>query len=120
MLLKIAIPKELMTENLMTQVGIPCVCSIWDEFEVQLHSPLPAAGGKIEGWSSEEIDYRAPAAAGGTWKQHAHSRITLREVADDTYEVMDLDMFYPPLGWLPVIAGGAYAEPLKGLYDEEK
>jgi len=120
MLLKIAIRKNLRTEHLLTHAGIPCVCAVGRDFEVQLHAPLDAATGKIEGWDCDEIAYRAPAGAGGRLTHLKHGRITLREVSTDTYEVVDLDMFYEQFGWLPVVAGGAYASPLEGLHDDEE
>ena len=121
MLLRIAIEKNLRTERLLTRAGIPCVCAIGGrDFEVQLHSPLGSATGKVEGWDSDEIAYRAPAYAGGTLTHFAHARISLREVSADTYEVVSLDMFYEWFGWVPVVADGAYATPLEGLWDEEE
>jgi hypothetical protein len=120
MLLKITTEMNLRTEHLLTHAGIPCVCAIGREFEVQLHAPLDSATGRIEGWDPDEIAYRAPAGAGGRLTHLAHGRITLREVSSDTYEVVDLDMFYERFGWVPVVADGAYASPLEGLWDEEE
>jgi len=120
MLLKIVIRKNLRTEKLLTHAYIPCVCSIGKEFKVQLNPPFDAVTGIVEGWSSEEIAYRAPAGGGGTLTHYAHSRITLRLVSEDTYEVVALDMFYEKFGWLPVVAEGSYATPLQGLWDEEE
>lgn len=118
MLLRIELPHNIVSQQLLRQREIPCVCYIGKSFELRLESPFASAVGVVDDWDRMALEERAPAGAGGQWTHCRHGRMTLRKISDGVYEVRELAMFYEAHGWLPVICDGTYALA-KEVWDEE-
>lgn len=119
MRLRINLPNDLTSQNLVRQKDIPCVCKVSNVFELELLSPHLNIGGIVEGWSANEIAARVPAGGGGRYTHVRYGLVTLQESGVGVLEVRSLSMFYEAYGWLPVVAKGYYATPHAGLWDEE-
>jgi hypothetical protein len=118
MKLKIFFPKNMITDSLIRQERIPCVCRISTEFEISFSDTVPASSGTVLDWDRRELEQRAAAGAGGKYTHHSNSLITLNPMGDDLYEIVDLEMFYDNFGWCAVMKNGEYAPP-GSFWDEE-
>jgi hypothetical protein len=106
--LKVHFPKNLITKTLLEQARIPCLSRIGRDFEILFQSPLPEAGGLVEGWTFEAIDSRVPAGVGGQYRHYAFSTVTLAPLGDDAYSIVQLAFFNRAVGWCPIIENGDY------------
>ncbi|WP_072412243.1 hypothetical protein [Pseudomonas sp. NFACC04-2] len=111
MKLKIEFPKNLVTDELLGQKRIPCVCKIASEFEVFFAETIPESSGVVLGWDRKELELRAVAGAGGQYTHHASGLITLKDIGGGVYEIIDLEMFYRSFGWCAILRDGEYAPP---------
>lgn len=118
MMLKIKFPDNLITDELIGQVRIPCLCKISTEFEISFLDTVPESSGIVLDWSREELEQRAVAGAGGEYTHYNNGLITLKKIAEGTFEIVDLEMFYRNFGWCVVLRGGEYAPP-GNFWDEE-
>lgn len=119
MKLHIHFPKNLVTESLLRQKKIPCLCRIGKNFEILFQHPLPEALGTVEGWDIEEVLKRAPAGAGGQYTYYSFSAVTLREIKSNLYQIIDWDLFNRSVGWCHILVNGEYAPPGNFGDDEE-
>ncbi|MDH0650327.1 hypothetical protein N5D48_26105 [Pseudomonas sp. GD03858] len=118
MKLNITFPENLITNELLGQKLIPCVCKISKEFEVSFSETVPESSGLVSDWDRKELELRALAGGGGRYTHHANSLITLEKISESSYKIIDLEMFYRSYGWCAVIRGGEYAPP-GDFWDEE-
>lgn len=118
MKLLIDFPKNLITDELLGQVKIPCLCKISDIFEVRFFDTVPESDGAIVDWDRNELELRAMPGTGGQYTHHAFSLITLEKIDQGSYRVIGLEMFYTTFGWCCVLADGKYAPP-RNFWDEE-
>lgn len=118
MKLKIDFPKNMITDNLLRQERIPCLCKIARDFEICFSDTVPNSSGVVLEWDRGELELRAPAGAGGKYTHYSNGLITLGLNNDDFYEIVDLDMFYDNLGWCAVVRNREYAPP-GDFWDEE-
>jgi hypothetical protein len=118
MMLRIKFPENLITEQLVVQEDIPCLCRVSKEFEVVFEDPLPEVTGVVAGWDRKMLEQRAPAGAGGRYTHYVPGRITLRKVEGDEFVIVSLSFFYCSFGWCPILEGNEYATP-KPIWDEE-
>lgn len=118
MKIKIDFPKNMITDGLIVQERIPCVCKIARNFEVCFSDTVPESSGIVEEWDRQALESRAVAGGGGEYTHYANGLITLRKIDDHYYEITDLQMFYYLYGWCYVVKNGEYAEPGK-FWDEE-
>jgi HEAT repeat protein len=95
-------------QELKKQKDVPCVCRVGRHFKVVFEPPLPESEGLVHGWDEEQIRQRAPDLVGGPYLHHCHAIITLDEVGQDVYRILDLSMFYESLGWCPIVVDGEY------------
>lgn len=118
--LELTIAKNLLTQRLLEQREIPCVCRIRGlHFEIIFIEPLPEAHGKVSNWDSKKIDERAPAYGGGTHTHNCFGRVSLKRIEGDRYAVVDLAFFNRAVGWCPIIIDGDYG-PVGSFWDEEE
>ncbi|MGR9229521.1 hypothetical protein [Rhizobium leguminosarum] len=116
---ELTIAKNLLTETLLVQRGIPCLCRIRGlEFEIAFVDPLPAANGKVSDWDHKKIDERAPAGAGGKYTHYCFGTVSLTPLGDDKYEVVDLAFFNRSVGWCPIVIDREYG-PGGSFWDDE-
>lgn len=101
----------MITDELLGQVKIPCLCKVSDKFEVHFFDTVPESDGIVADWDRDELELRAVAGAGGEYTHYAFSLITIDRVSEGVYNVLDLEMFYTTFGWCPVLMGGRYAPP---------
>lgn len=118
MKLRLEFPDNLITSELLMQELIPCLCKVSDDFEVTFFDTSPQVTGVMEGWDRDELELRAISSIGGKFTHNACSRVTIKQVADDLYDVVHLEMFYRSYGWCVVMRDGRYAEP-RQFWDEE-
>ena len=118
MKLNIKFPDNLVTDDLLRQQRIPCLCKISTRFEISFSVTIPESTGLVFDWSREELELRAVAGAGGQYTHYANSLITLSKIGQDLYEIIDLEMFYRSFGWCTVLRNGQYAVP-GNFWDEE-
>ncbi len=79
MKLKIDFPENLITDDLLKQEQIPCVCKISNEFEIYFSDTVPKSAGLVLDWDRQELELRAVAGGGGEYTHHANSLITLKK-----------------------------------------
>ena len=118
MMLLIDFPQNMVTKDLLGQVEIPCLCKVSDKFEVHFFDSTPESDGLIVEWDRRELELRAVPGVGGEYSHHALGLITIREVSEGTYEVVDLELFSSMFGWCPVMISGQYAPPGR-FWDKE-
>ncbi|MDF3848009.1 hypothetical protein [Achromobacter denitrificans] len=118
MKLKIKFPKDIRTGYLLSQERVPCLCKVSKEFEVSFSDTVPESSGVVFEWDRKELELRAIAGAGGQYTHYANSLITLKEIDVDTYQIIDLEMFYARFGWCVILKNGEYARP-GDFWDEE-
>lgn len=118
MKLRIDFPKNMITQELLGQVRIPCLCKVSDKFEIHFFNTIPESDGVVEDWDRRELELRAVAGAGGQYTHYAHGLITIKGAPDGAFRIVDLEMFYTTFGWCPVIIDGEYAPPGE-FWDEE-
>ena len=118
MKIHISFPKNIITEDLLSQDKIPCLCKVSREFEIFFFDSNPQVSGVVADWDRGELELRAVPSVGGQFTHNACSLITIKPIEPDVYEVVHLEMFNRSFGWCVVIAAGAYAEPGK-FWDEE-
>ncbi|WP_130099354.1 hypothetical protein [Siccibacter turicensis] len=111
MILKVDFPDNLITGSLAQQKNIPCTIKVADEFEVIFSTVIPPTTGIMHEWNRQLLEERAIAKAGGAYTHNEPALITLGNKTKDTYEIIDLQVFYNDFGWCPVIKGGEYAVP---------
>lgn len=119
MKLKILFPDNLVSGLMTRQKFIPCLCKISYDFEIEFRDPLQEATGIVSGWDLESISERAPMLIGGDHTHYADGEISIMQVSENIYDILDLKMFYPDYGWCPVMENGHYAVPRDGLCNEE-
>lgn len=113
MILNIKFPQNLITDSLVGQERIPCLCKVSDKFEILFQSPILVAEGIVTGWDRKKLEERALAGAGGAYTHCASGLITLKKIEPDKFNIYELSLFYADFGWCPVIAEGDYAVPKK-------
>lgn len=101
-----------MTTGLLSkQKNIPCIIQVSDEFEILFPTVIPYTKGIIQGWDRRLLEERVIARAGGVYTHNEPALITLHKQTEDSYRVIDLQIFYNDFGWCPVIKDGEYATP---------
>ena len=118
MKLNINFPDNLITDELLRQERIPCMCKISKEFEISFSDTIPESSGIVSEWDRKELELRAVASAGGKYTHYAFGLITLKEIGLGVYKIIDLEMFYRNFGWCVILKGGEYAPP-GNFWDEE-
>jgi hypothetical protein len=118
MKLRVKLPNNLITSELLMQELIPCLCKVSVNFELTFFETSPQVTGVMEEWDREELELRAISRIGGEFTHNACSRVTIKQVAADLYDVVHLEMFYRSYGWCVVIRDGQYADPRR-FWDEE-
>jgi len=118
MKLNIEIPRNMITEALLTQKNIPCFCKVSANFEISFHEPVPEVVGKVYEWDRKELGKRVLAGVGGEYTHYTSGMITLKEIGLNQYQIMDLSFFCYSFGWCPIIENGIYATP-KDFWDKE-
>ncbi|WP_024554332.1 hypothetical protein ACP26C_00915 [Franconibacter helveticus 513] len=111
MILEINFPDNLITGLLPEQKNIPCTIKVADKFEVIFSTVVPCTAGIMHEWDRQRLEERAIAKAGGAYTHNEPALITLNKKTKDSYEVVDLYVFYNDFGWCPVIKDGEYAIP---------
>ncbi|WP_288821598.1 hypothetical protein [uncultured Leclercia sp.] len=111
MILQINFPDNLVTGLLSEQKNIPCTIKVSDKFEVIFSTVIPCTVGIIYEWDRQLLEERAIAKAGGVYTHNEPALITLNKKTEDSYEVVELHVFYNDFGWCPVIKDGGYAIP---------
>ncbi len=118
MKLNIEFPANMITDDLLMQKYIPCLCKISKEFQISFTDTVPESTGIVSEWNREELELRAIAGGGGKYTHYANSLITLQKIEGDFYRIIDLEMFYTNFGWCVVLKDGEYAPP-GNFWDEE-
>ncbi|MEO4013370.1 hypothetical protein [Pseudomonas rossensis] len=118
MKLNIDFPKNLITDDLLRQERIPCLCKISKEFEISFSDTIPESSGVVSEWDRKELELRAVASTGGQYSHYACGLITFKEVSVGVYKIIDLEMFYRSFGWRTILKDGEYAPP-GNFWDEE-
>ncbi|MBX9409448.1 hypothetical protein K5E40_27705 [Pseudomonas baetica] len=118
MKLHIHFPDNLISDDLLRQQRIPCLCKVSKQFEISFSDTVPESSGIVSGWSREELERRAVAGAGGQYTHYANSLITLSKISEGLYQIIDLEMFYRSFGWCTVFRDGQYA-PAGNFWDDE-
>lgn len=118
MKLKIDFPDNLITDDLLRQVRIPCFCKVAAEFEILFSDTVPNSSGMVSEWDRKELELRAISGAGGQYTHYANGLITLKKIDESTFEIVDLEMFYRSYGWCVILREGAYVPP-GSFWDEE-
>jgi len=116
--LEICFPKNMISEMLLENEKIPCICKISDKFEIYFSDTVPDVTGIVTDWDRKELELRAVAGAGGKYTHFSNSLITLNKIGDDSYNIIYLSIFYVNFGWCDVLIDGEYAPPGK-YWDEE-
>ncbi|MFJ5503261.1 hypothetical protein ACIPUO_03480 [Pectobacterium carotovorum] len=111
MILEINFPDNLITGLLSEQKNIPCTIKVSDKFEVIFSTVVPCTAGIMREWDRQLLEERAIARAGGVYTHDEPALITLNKKTKDSYEVVDLYVFYNDFGWCPVIKDREYAVP---------
>ena len=93
MKLHIHFPDNLISDDLLRQQRIPCLCKVSTQFEISFSDTVPEASGIVSGWSRDELERRAIAGAGGQYTHYANSLITLSNISEGLYQIIDLEMF---------------------------
>ncbi|WP_157632240.1 hypothetical protein [Variovorax sp. CF313] len=110
--LEISLLSNLTVKSMLEQKNIPCFCKVGgNHFELAFQHPLPAAVGKVTGWSTEMVDARAPAGGGGPYTHYCFATVTLEKTAPDFYRILDLSFFNEISGWCPIVVEGTLAAP---------
>jgi len=118
MKISVSFPKNLITDDLLSQERIPCRCRISKDFEIMFFDSTPQVSGVVTDWDRDELELRAMPSVGGQFTHNSCSLITLRASGPDVYEIVHLEMFHRSFGWCAVIEDGRYAEP-KSFWDVE-
>lgn len=118
MKLNIHFPDNLISDDLLRQQRIHCLCKVSNQFEISFADTVPESSGIESGWNREELERRAVAGAGCQYTHYASSLITLSKIGEDVYEIIDLEMFYRSFGWCAVFQDGHYA-PAGNFWDDE-
>lgn len=118
MKLSISFPDNLITDELLNQVRIPCFCKLSREFVITFSDTVPESAGVVLEWSREELELRAVAGGGGEYTHYNNGLITLKKIDENLFDIIDLEMFYRSFGWCVVLRGGEYAPP-GNFWDEE-
>ncbi|AWH88633.1 hypothetical protein [Limnobaculum parvum] len=113
MIIHIDFPNNLITGSLTKQKNIPCTIRVSDRFEIIFSVVFPQTVGTVLLWDRKLLEERAIARAGGTYTHDEPALITLGEKTENSYEVVDLFVFYNDFGWCPVINNSKYAIPTK-------
>lgn len=109
MKLQISLPDNIRAKEMIKQSNIPCICRVSGRhFEVAFLSPLDEAIGIVQDWDREMLEQRAPARGGGNYTFYEPGLITLQEIGNDTYRVIDLSLFNSLLGWCLIVKDGDY------------
>lgn len=111
MILQINFPDNLITGRLSVQKNIPCTIKVSDKFEVVFSTVVPCTAGIMHEWDRQLLEERAVAKAGGVYTHNEPALITLEKKGGDSYDVIDLFVFYNDFGWCSVIKDGKYATP---------
>ncbi|WP_095120370.1 hypothetical protein [Pseudomonas sp. Irchel s3f10] len=118
MKLNIHFPDNLISDDLLRQQRIPCLCKVSTQFEISFSDTVPESSGIVSGWSRDELERRAVAGAGGQYTHYANGLITLSKISEGLYQIVDLEMFYRSFGWCAVFRDGQYA-PAGYFWDDE-
>ncbi|MCO3324626.1 hypothetical protein [Pseudomonas aeruginosa] len=118
MKLRIEFPKDIRTGYLLRQERIPCLCKVSKEFEIYFSDTIPESSGVVLEWNRKELELRAISGGGGRYTHYGNGLITLKDVGADTYQIIDLEIFYARFGWCVVLKDGEYAPP-GDFWDEE-
>jgi hypothetical protein len=105
------------TDDLLRQQRIPCLCKVSTQFEISFPDTVPESSGIVSDWSREELERRAVTGAGGLYTHYANSLITLSKIGGGLYQIIDLEMFYRSFGWCAVFRDGQYAPAGNFWYD---
>lgn len=119
MILHITLPKNLISEGMLRQKNIPCLCKVGKAFEIELLAPLPEATGVVQDWDWKLLAERSIAGVGGIYTHYRFGIVTLEPVQDDAYRIIDLAFFDTCFGWCPILEQGEYAPPGK-FYDDDE
>lgn len=103
------IEKNLASQWLLKQKDIPCICHIGREFEISFVEPLPKTYGKVGDWDLQEICDRALPSVGGNYTHYANARISLVEIENNKYDILDFSIFSSAVGWCQIILNREYA-----------
>jgi hypothetical protein len=117
MRLKIQLPNNLIVKELVKQKNIPCLLRVASEFEVVFQDPLPGVIGTIEGWDRQALEGRAEAGAGGQYTHYAFGMISIENIGQNEYQIIDLSMFFEVHGWCPILMGGEYG-PIRRVNED--
>ncbi len=118
--IELTIARNLVTRTLLEQKDIPCLCRIsGPNFELSFIEPLPPGHGKVTDWSAKRIDERTPAYGGGKYSHNCFGKVTLLEIEEGKYKIVDLTFFNHDVGWCTIIINGEYG-PIGSFWDEEE
>lgn len=111
MILQIKFPDNLVTGSLCKQKDIPCTVQISNKFEILFSIVIPNTIGIVQEWDRQLLEERAIASAGGIYTHNEPALITLSKRTEDSYDIVELSIFYNDFGWCPVIRNKEYAIP---------
>ena len=118
--LNIEFEKNLLTEELVLQKKIPCLCRVSKDFEIVFKDPLPEAVGVVHGWDRAMLEQRAMAGAGGKYTHYGYGLLTLKSIKENVYEITDLDFFSTGFGWCQILIDSEYGPPGNFWDDDEE
>jgi hypothetical protein len=124
MILKISFPKNLVTDSLLKQNNIPCLCKISVcvkvGFKVIFRNPLPEVSGEIFHLNIKEMELRIPVRVGGEYSYTYFGLITLKASdSEEEYFIESLKFFDESYGWLSIVENGEFAPPNTNLWEED-
>jgi hypothetical protein len=111
MILHIDFKGFFLSDSLVKQEKIPCLIQVSENFNILFPELFPSVIGTISDWDWSLLDERAPGRVGGDYTHQEPGMITLNELSKNTYQVIDLHVFYPLHGWCKIIENKEYATP---------
>ena len=113
---KVQFENNLYTKMLLETRDNPCLCKIYENFEIIFFESIPEMTGIVNEWNIKDIDERVPAGVGGKYIHYKHGLITISHQTDDLYIIESLKMFVRGEGWINVIENKEYVD----LIEEEE
>ena len=120
MILNIEPTINLTIKSILKQKNIPCIFqATTNKFEFHFYPPSHELIASVSDFSLDQISERCFGNVGGKFLYRFHSQISLKNLNENEFEVIDFLYFDDFYGWTSLIQNGQFVELKRWRNDEE-